>query len=738
MLVLAVLLAAAVLRFAFISADLPVFFSPAQDDVYDAAWYVQDAQYIVQGRAPHFEEGKLKVIWTAYFTVVFWLLGPGFWQGNVGVASLGVVLVWLVFLVVRRAAGWTTAFVAMLLAGTNFILAMYSRTPLPYIGLCTALMLCFYLWFVLQKHPWFLFIPYILAVVFVFHLKSLSLFILPVMAVTDLLMLLGRGKKEFFERAKPYLVAICAAVVFAVLEYQWSHGVARRYFESRYAAYVGDTSFMEYVRGLLSMGFESPYFIQMPFAAFLAFLYPILLARGWWQGRSLYKSESVSGRISRGSCQDGGKDVAAWPRRGELRLGIACMFWMFGAIGSFAFLKYRSQHYFIVMSPAVIIMAALSIRRLASLRRIFWQRGNILAAALFFLFVIYLSYQLIAQVMIQVASSGRVGDFVARSVGKNVHSHAMTLTVFGASWALPLATVVALLVFGAWRLVRCRLPREGIVLPEGFARRGVGVVVGLSVILNLGFFVRFTFERGYSTMHVPGEILAMVGENAKLGEHGCALAGYGNRLVIERRLFNFRTGVISSRNITHLVLNIYRALLIRHSPLQEGKYAKPVGVLTVKRVPTILYRLKNLPANYRMSKYENGVMLLRDGKPALALQEFQEASRIHPRSGILKRYAGIAVYEMGRSGDAIEYFREALTLLPEDYLANIYLVACLTAHDRFDEAIAKLEWMKRYYVYDLQAARTAFSYRRCLERSRAPGQVRKAELLKLVESVIWR
>jgi len=125
-------------------------------------------------------------------------------------------------------------------------------------------------------------------------------------------------------------------------------------------------------------------------------------------------------------------------------------------------------------------------------------------------------------------------------------------------------------------------------------------------------------------MHVPGEIQAMVGENAKLSEHGSTLAGYGNQLEIARVSFDFRSGVAHARDVTHLLVNYYNVYRFRDNLAIEDEYTIPVGILTVKRAPTILYRLKNLPAHYRMSEYEKGVQLLQDGQPALALEKFRE------------------------------------------------------------------------------------------------------------------
>jgi tetratricopeptide (TPR) repeat protein len=682
--VVLLLVFAAVLRLAFAGADLPMFLSMAQDDAYNAAWYVSDAQYIVQGREPQFQEGWLKILWTGYYTAFFGIFGAGVWQGGAGAAVVGIACAWLVFATVRRAAGMGAALVALLLASTSFILVMYSHTALPYIGVCAATMLCLYLWCVLRHRPWLMFVPYTLAVIFAFHLKSVAGLVLPAMAAADAIMLL-RGGEGLLRRARPYIVSGAAAGLALLVEYVALRSTAKAYVGSRYGAYVGEVSLMEAVRGFLSMGFESRYFVHMPVAAFLAFLYPVMLVR------------RRAGRPE-----------------GEVRLGIACIALVALSLVAFGFLKYRSLHYFIIMSSPMLILAALCIRELAATERIGARIRNTPAAILAFLLVTYIAYQVISAITVALGGGGDASGFLAASVGENVHSHLQTLTSYGASWALPLAAVVGAALAGAWSFLCSKLPEQGIIVPRALAGRVGAAVIAASVIVNLCFYARFASERSYSAARVPREIAAIVGAGAVLSEHGCSLAGYGNGLATDRWGFDFRTGNSRAKNPTHLFINGPRARQARGSVFQDGPHTKAVAVLTVKKVPAVLYALRNVPSGYEPSAYERGEALMREGSYGQALAEFRKGLKEHPDSGILRRSAGLALFRMRMFKDAEAEVREALGLLPEDFIADVLLAACLTVRGGYAQALEHLTWMKDYYELDLSLRKTVFDYRDAL------------------------
>lgn len=704
--VLAVLAVAAMLRFAFIGADLPVFVSSAQDDVYNAPWYVADAQYIAQGRSPAYDGGSLKALWTGYFTLVFWLLGPGVWQGNAGTAVLGMVCVWLIYLLVRRAAGQGPAFIVLLLSATNFILVVYSRTPLPYIGVCAATTLCLYLWYILRSRSWWwLFVPYLLAVAFTLLLKSLCLFVLPVMAITDTLMLLRREGVGFLRRARPYFVVAGAAAVLVVIAF-FAYPGFWAYVESRVKAHT-EIGVAQWLRGMLSVGFETDYFTQMPLVAFLALLYPALLVMRWRERPE-----------------------------GELQLGLACTIFMIGSMAAFGFLKYRSLHYLIIMSPAMLILSALCVRELAATSRLGGTRRDLPALTVGFLLVTYLAYQAIAAVTVSLVQSGGPRGLVEGSVGLNVFTEALTLNAYGVGWALPLAAGVALTLVGSWRLVRTRLPQDGLKLPPGLAGRVAVAVVVASVVLNLAFCARFLTQRGYSMEHAIREIPLLLGDEAKITEHGCSFAGYGNRVRTERALFNFNSGMTRAGNPTHLFLNIHRANKRTRppGPFEESEYVTPVAVLIIKHSHAILYRCrKGLPPEYRLSAYEQALELLRQGRPEPALQKLREEIERYPASGVLRSAVGVALLQMGRPGQAVCELRKALALVPEDFTANSYLAAGLTLTGRYGEALEKLEWMKNYYPFVPDLKRMVFDYRESLLTAGGAGDAGATR--KLLESV---
>ncbi len=691
MIIAVLLVFSAVLRLAFVSADLPLSLSRAQDDAYNAAWYVSDAQYMVQGREPQFQGGWLTVIWTGYYTVFFGIFGVGIWQGNAGAAIIGVACVWLIFALVRRAVGKNAAFVALLLASTNFVLIMYSRTALPYIGVCAATLLCLYLWFMLHGRPWLTFIPYALAILFAFHLKSVTGLVLPAMVIADAILLLRGGRSGMLRKARPYILSGVSAGVVLLVEYLVLRNATRTYIGSRYGAYVGEVSLMETVRGFLSMGFESSYFVQMPVAAFLAFLYPVLLARRWKE-----RSE------------------------GEIRLGIICITLIAVSLAAFAFLKYRSLHYFIIMSPPMLILATLCVCELKATERIGARSRSTLATVLAFLLVTYIAYQVISAITLALGVSGEAGIFLSRSVGENIHSRVLTMTEYGTSWALPLAAVAGAALAGAWSFVHRRLPEQGIMVPKMLAGRVGAAVIAASVIVNLCLYGRFAWERSYSTAHVPREMAAIVGDKAVLTEHGCSLAGYGNELKTERWAYDFRRGNSRAKSATHLFVNGPRLRQMRGSLFRDGPHARPVAVLTVKKVPAVIFKLNDTPRGYEPTAYERGEAFMRRGEYEKALREFRNGVESRPDSGILRRSVGLALFRMRRFKQAEAELREALRLLPEDYVANVLLVACLTISGEYAEAFSHLSWMEGYYELDLSLKRAVFDYRdRLLSQSAA-------------------
>jgi tetratricopeptide (TPR) repeat protein len=306
-------------------------------------------------------------------------------------------------------------------------------------------------------------------------------------------------------------------------------------------------------------------------------------------------------------------------------------------------------------------------------------------------------------------------------------------------WALPLSLCIAMGFLGLWHVVRTRVLHGSVRLSAGFTGRLCLFIVLSSAVLNLASYGRYVVQQDYSTVHAPNEIKALVGANAKISEHGCSLAGYGNRIATERDAFDFSKGVTPVHGATHLFANIFRVRRVRPEPMEADLYSTPVGVLTVKRVPSILYRLNELPPAYRLSLYEEGEELLRQGRHEEALGKFVEAEQANPGSGVLKRMQGIALFKLGRFAAARARLHEALERLPEDYTANAYLVAILTIEGRYEDAYEHLEWMERYYDRDIGLRRVLFDYREILlttEGMSPQGPVPSLSLLACVLGIL--
>jgi len=653
----------------------------------------------------------MRILWTAYYIVVYKFIGPGVWQGNAGAAFIGTLCVLLVFLLVDKAAGRGAALIAAFLSSLNYILIIYSRTPLPYIGVCISAVLCFYLWFALKNRPYLLFIPYTLPVIFAFHLKSIAGIVLPAMIIADASVLLLKSRPQWKRAIKPYLIAASVTGALFLAEYFIFRSTAKTYVNTRFESYVYEVSFMEIVRGFLSLGFESDYFIQTPLIALLAFVFPVILIKKW---RNFSEN--------------------------ELRLSLGCIAWLLISLIAFGMLKYRLLQYFIVMSPPMIILSALCLREIASAKNLFEGKRSKPGTILGFLMATYIIYQLTSYIVLENVRLGSVSDFMVKSVGVNIFTKGIIITSFGTSWILPLSIIVAFLITLLWLTIRKKIPEQGIILKAKSLKHAAFVLFAASVAINLYFFLSYIVNRDYSCMHVPREIPALVGENAKIGEHGSSFASFGNKLESERVGFNYSNGIPNGKNTTHLFVSFFRLGFVRPDKpaMAEDTHIDPVAMLTVANTPVILYRLKKLPENYIPSHYEKGEALLRTKKYESALQEFQKALKNSPDSGILKCAAGYALLCMRKLEKAEFMLKEAYKILPEDLSVNTHLVECLTLENKYEEAYEHLEKMRARYNQDIVLRRATINYGEAIRKSRKAGRNLPKKLSELLKPVIDR
>lgn len=101
-------------------------------------------------------------------------------------------------------------------------------------------------------------------------------------------------------------------------------------------------------------------------------------------------------------------------------------------------------------------------------------------------------------------------------------------------------------------------------------------------------------------------------------------------------------------------------------------------------------RALSLDPNHVKSMLNLSRVLLDDGRPAEALAQLEVALDIDPASDDGYRLRGIAYYDVGRDEDAIDSFREAITINEHDAWSMNNLALVLIRQERFGEALLPL------------------------------------------------
>lgn len=88
--------------------------------------------------------------------------------------------------------------------------------------------------------------------------------------------------------------------------------------------------------------------------------------------------------------------------------------------------------------------------------------------------------------------------------------------------------------------------------------------------------------------------------------------------------------------------------------------------------------------------YNRGVILLKQGKPTEAIEQFNRVLRSHPDFARAHSDLGVALQQTGRPDEAIAHFREAVRIDPGLARAYFNLGIILADERRFDEAVENL------------------------------------------------
>src|SRR5438552_16221325 len=80
--------------------------------------------------------------------------------------------------------------------------------------------------------------------------------------------------------------------------------------------------------------------------------------------------------------------------------------------------------------------------------------------------------------------------------------------------------------------------------------------------------------------------------------------------------------------------------------------------------------------------FRSGVVLGQQGKPADAIEHFRQALRIQPENAETHNNWGVALTQQGKPAEAIEHFRRALRIQPENADAHNNLARALAQQDK--------------------------------------------------------
>jgi len=86
-----------------------------------------------------------------------------------------------------------------------------------------------------------------------------------------------------------------------------------------------------------------------------------------------------------------------------------------------------------------------------------------------------------------------------------------------------------------------------------------------------------------------------------------------------------------------------------------------------------------------------GIVLTKAGRAAEALERFREALAIHPDDPVARNHLGVALKELGRADEAVEQYEAALRVAPHYVAALNNLGAALVDQGRLDDAVARLQ-----------------------------------------------
>jgi len=246
---------------------------------------------------------------------------------------------------------------------------------------------------------------------------------------------------------------------------------------------------------------------------------------------------------------------------------------------------------------------------------------------------------------------------------------------------VPLACVITLLVFGAWRLGHW-------LIPSAQARRGLAAALLMAVVATLGALTVRRNADYRSEMGMWRDVIAKRPTNPRARAH------IGDLLVREGKLGEavaaYRAAIRLKPDYAEVYNNLGLALE-RQGQIADAAIAYAEGIRLRPTYPQMHANLARV--------------LDQQGKPAEAVAAYLEALRLAPNHAEAHAGVGALLAEQGKLSEAASHLTEAIRLNPSDGQAHHNLGVVLTRQGRMSEATAQFEAALRMRPDDAEARR---------------------------------
>jgi 4-amino-4-deoxy-L-arabinose transferase-like glycosyltransferase len=631
----ACLLAAVILRIAFLGADPPWGFTWSQALFTDGARAIDGAKckvlfdtWIPDTRSPVM---LFYPLLNLIAFVVFKLVGVGLAQANLAGAIPAIVSVVMMFIWMRKLEGDSGGFLALVAMAFFYIHVIYSRVPM--VESLLILMLLAGFWFALRRR-FGLFISGLLVGLASFMVKMHALHFVPVVLV--FLFTGSRDEEGTYAKrlqlAGMFLGGVAAAVVlWAVFVYAVNPEVVAKYFrsnilisqEGEYAgAGLGQILWTRIGAFLHVASGRDAFFAGAPVVSGLAFLGLICVASGMFGGKP---------------------EARSWERLAAI--------WFVGLVGALSLLSYRPLRYMVLLTPSVVLLATAFLLRLVR-GRLLASRRNLTFVVAFGIWLtwvlIHIQHDIVYRMAIAGAGAGTTASQAALfSFHRSTLKH---ILIFGGA-----AVLITLLLAGRLRTGKLKIPRR---LAAGL----VVVLLAALVLANTGKFVRYAGGRRYTILDGAATLSRVLSPGAFIvGDCSTTLSletGFRSLPAYGDLMRYDESEEFGKYPVTHFLLrfpSLYEYLKEKHPDIDQR--AEPVTGFVLCGLEATIVHYPDWPgfadSGYRRSGFEVAMGLLRAGQPEDACDALESFVAEKPESYEGHSMLALCKLQMGRTGEAM-------------------------------------------------------------------------------------